>query len=265
MENQTIKRKCNIHTARAAVAFCVKCGNALCNECVVIAAGRPHCPTCADIQKASIRRETLLQTADFSNWARKAQTTFAVPMHNKELRRIISFIIDAILISLFAIPVSLIFRVLSMQFLVSETGGLGFFLCLYASLLVTGTLYFILFTWLTGRTPGKVLMGLKVTAKNGQPMTLLASFWRWTGLLTALIWAFVGFSLAQWIFKLIAIIAFRASILILIALWFTSIATVIVFSTGILITFIGKHKRGFHDILGGSIVISELSVVRRGK
>ena len=265
MAEQKPKRKCNVHPARTASAFCVKCGTALCEDCVVITAGRPHCSTCAGIQKAYERQETLKRVMDFGSWAEKTQEILSGPLGNKELRRIFSIIIDAVLIIILAIPVSFIFGALGLHFLVPEMGGLSFFLCLYASLLVIGTFYFILFTWRTGKTPGKYLMGLKVTEKNGKPLTLLASFWRWIGTLTAVIWAYIGLTMARWIFNIIAAIASKASLTFLILLWFSGIITAMIFSTGVLITFAGKQKRGFHDILASSIVINDYKMGRRVK
>ncbi|MEW5945897.1 MAG: RDD family protein [bacterium] len=249
-------KRCRAHPDRKAEAFCVKCGAPLCRECLVRVGASPHCPACASIRAAQRRRET------FPRFLPAAVTpavrrNISGAVANKELRRLLALLFDSALVFIISIPVSFVLRFIGMLFLVPEVGGLGFFLCLYYSLFFVASLYFPLLWWRFGATPGKVLTSLKVKSVSGAPLTLLASFWRWTGLLTALIWMYVGFLLARSIVKLLSIFAAKLPLLFMLASWFGGITIALVFSLGVLIAFVGRHKRGFHDILGGSIVVSD--------
>ncbi len=64
------------------------------------------------------------------------------------------------------------------------TQGMGIFGFLYiaASLLAAMT-YFTWFHGIAGRTPGKMLLGLRVIQASGDPMTLGVAFLRWVGYL----------------------------------------------------------------------------------
>jgi uncharacterized RDD family membrane protein YckC len=64
------------------------------------------------------------------------------------------------------------------------THGMGAFALLYlAAALLAGTAYFTWFHWIGGRTPGKMLLGLRVIQVSGDPMTPGVAFLRWVGYL----------------------------------------------------------------------------------
>lgn len=54
-------------------------------------------------------------------------------------------------------------------------------------------LYFVYFHGSTGRTPGKVVLGLKVIKTSGEPMGYGTAFLRWSGYLVSALFMFMGF------------------------------------------------------------------------
>lgn len=64
------------------------------------------------------------------------------------------------------------------------THGMGLFGLLYlAASLLAGMTYFTWFHGVGGRTPGKILLGLRVIQASGDPMTPGVAFLRWVGYL----------------------------------------------------------------------------------
>jgi uncharacterized RDD family membrane protein YckC len=64
------------------------------------------------------------------------------------------------------------------------THGMGVFGLLYlAASLLAGMTYFTWFHGIGGRTPGKILLGLRVIQASGDPMTPGVAFLRWVGYL----------------------------------------------------------------------------------
>jgi uncharacterized RDD family membrane protein YckC len=64
------------------------------------------------------------------------------------------------------------------------TSGMGLFGLLYiAASLLAGMTYFTWFHGVGGRTPGKMLLGLRVIQASGDPMTPGIAFLRWVGYL----------------------------------------------------------------------------------
>lgn len=64
------------------------------------------------------------------------------------------------------------------------THGMGFFGLLYlAASLLAGMTYFTWFHGVGGRTPGKMLLGLRVIQASGDPLTPGIAFLRWVGYL----------------------------------------------------------------------------------
>jgi uncharacterized RDD family membrane protein YckC len=105
------------------------------------------------------------------------------------------------------------------------THGMGVFALLYfAASLVAGMAYFTWFHGIAGRTPGKMLFGLRVTQASGDPMTPGIAFLRWVGYLIS------------------------GPILCLGFLW---------------IAFDGR-KQGWHDKLAATLVIRERGETDRG-
>ena len=74
------------------------------------------------------------------------------------------------------------------------THGMGIFVLLYliASFLA-GMTYFTWFHGISGKTPGKMLLGLRVIQASGDPMTLGIAFLRWVGYLISGPVLFLGF------------------------------------------------------------------------
>ncbi len=64
------------------------------------------------------------------------------------------------------------------------THGMGIFALLYlVASLLAGMTYFTGFHGIAGRTPGKMLLGLRVIQASGDPMTPGIAFLRWVGYL----------------------------------------------------------------------------------
>ena len=56
-----------------------------------------------------------------------------------------------------------------------------FFISYYGASMLLDMVYFTYFLGTIGQTPGKMLFGLKVIQKTGEPMTLGIAFLRWVG------------------------------------------------------------------------------------
>jgi uncharacterized RDD family membrane protein YckC len=74
------------------------------------------------------------------------------------------------------------------------TQGMGIFGLLYfAAALIAGMSYFTWFHGIAGRTPGKMLLGLRVIQASGDPMTPGVAFLRWVGYLISGLVLCLGF------------------------------------------------------------------------
>ncbi len=176
---------------------------------------------------------------------------------SKEIRRIIARIIDFTLVFIISLPFSWLVSVVTVPLFI-EVKGMGFSLSFYLCALFTGSLYFVFSHWKYGKTLGKYPFRIKVVSNvTGGRITFFASLWRWTGLLTGIVWTVTGFWFAKNIFRTLELLRGRISIYYALAMAMAAIMIALVFSLGILITFIGKYKRGFHDLLGGTIIIIE--------
>ncbi len=102
--------------------------------------------------------------------------------------RLVSYIIDAIILWIIGAIVGLIFMAL----------GVGY----VAASIIVGILislgYFTYFFGTTGQTPGKQVMKIKVIAVDGSPLTYNKGFMRWIGYYASYITLGIGF---LWILK----------------------------------------------------------------
>jgi len=109
-------------------------------------------------------------------------------------RRLFAFLIDEVIlyfVSLILFLIGLLALGLKgnmMGRLLSSLGdpahGIGVFALLYiAASLLAGMIYFTGFHGIAGRTPGKMLLGLRVIQASGDPITPGIAFLRWVGYL----------------------------------------------------------------------------------
>lgn len=250
-------KTCKEHPERTAAAFCVKCGAPVCVECIVEVRDRPHCAVCGSLARAGTRPKGGLRAPDFGVVAGAIQSRFVGPLGNKELRRAAALLIDLACVFVLAMPVSFVFRIVGMSMLLPEVAGFGYFFSTYVGLMLVGPVYFVVTTWRGGRGLGKRLVGLRVQRYGGGRLSLAASVWRLVGALTAVIWALVGWWLCSWMFRVVDLASERLTVPYILFFKGCGVAALLIFSTGVLISFIGRHKRGFHDILASSVVISE--------
>jgi len=109
-------------------------------------------------------------------------------------RRLVAFLIDKVilyfvslilfLIGLLALGLKgdMLGRVLASP--ADLTHGMGIFALLYLTAsLLAGMTYFTWFHGIVGRTPGKMLLGLRVIQASGDPITPGIAFLRWVGYL----------------------------------------------------------------------------------
>lgn len=74
------------------------------------------------------------------------------------------------------------------------THGIGIFVLLYIiACFLSGMTYYTWFHGISGKTPGKMLLGLRVIQASGDPMTLGIAFLRWAGYLISAPALFLGF------------------------------------------------------------------------
>jgi len=119
-------------------------------------------------------------------------------------RRFLAFMIDKTIVYALSLNVSLIalfavgLRSDIMSLLQSPpqeiSRGIGTFtfLCFFLSLLIDMS-YFTWFHGVSGQTPGKMLLRLRVIAASGEPITAGTAFLRWTGYLFSGLFFFLGF------------------------------------------------------------------------
>lgn len=267
----------------------MKCGAPLCPECERPFNGRPYCAAClksrggeagsAPVKQASevskktkekrprpklrISKESVRSAFAALGGSSGAGPALASNRLPKEVRRVIARSIDIAVVISFSIPFSWILRLITFQWM-SDVGGIGFALSLYFAALFTGSVYFIYSEWRYGKTLGKWLLGLRVTRYGGGRLPFFSSVWRWVGFLTGCIWACIGWWLMTRLMTLIKVFEAKLPPLVVWSGAFFAVMGVIMFSLGLLITFVGKYKRGFHDLIGESIVSID-SPEERGK
>jgi uncharacterized RDD family membrane protein YckC len=282
-----LAQACRKHPDREALSFCVKCGCPLCPECERPFDGRPYCAECLKKRKSGDRGEKVSRAA--AQVVGAAATAAAKPKQKllealisagrnaggaellpgvsvipKEVRRVFARLIDFIAVGAFSIPVSWMFRIVTHQWM-SDVGGLGFDLSIYAAVLLIGTSYFIVTERMYGKTIGKWMLNLKaVSYGDGSRLTLGAVCWRWIGFLAAMIWTYIGYRVGVIIMGLMGIFKQGMPLILTISGELAALAITAIFSLGLLMTFVGKYKRGFHDLLGRSIVVDE-TITGRGK
>lgn len=251
---------CVNHPQNQAVAFCVKCGTPMCPACEVPIEGRPFCRMCVDVKK----REQLIQRIESlqptEETVRKVKGVIRLPFRNKELRRIIANLIDLAVACLGALMVAPALYGLS-HLLMPVVHGFSFGLAYWFTLILVGPVYYFVTHWRWGKTLGKHMLGLRVVRTDGKPLTVTNTFWRLTGLLAVFIWAAAGWKLAGYIFAIVAKMKTVEGVSgkgqVLMFLQALAVVIAVFLSLGVLITFVGKYKRGFHDIIGNSIVKSD--------
>ena len=119
-------------------------------------------------------------------------------------RRLFAFLIDEVIlyfVSLILFLIGLLALGLKgdmMGHVLSSLGdpahGIGLFALLYiAASLLAGMIYFTGFHGIAGRTPGKMLLGLRVIQASGDPITPGIAFLRWVGYLISGLLFCLGF------------------------------------------------------------------------
>jgi uncharacterized RDD family membrane protein YckC len=71
--------------------------------------------------------------------------------------------------------------------------GMGVIALYYLAALFLDMIYFTWFHGSAGRTPGKMLLGLRVVQATGEPMTFGLAFLRWVGYIVSKIVLYLGF------------------------------------------------------------------------
>ncbi|HOO55255.1 MAG TPA: RDD family protein [bacterium] len=270
------KKTCERHPDREASGFCAVCGAPVCPECERLYGGKTYCAKCLKKgKKAAVLLKKKGPNADRQPGAEVegdaeegkpragAREKISAGLKSikpgrlklqKEAARILAKAIDFILIIMITMPVSWLFRLISMGWM-SDVGGIGYRLSVYVALITVASLYFIISHSISGCTIGKWLFGVRVVLYGGGgKITVSSAFWRWIGFLAAFSWAYVGYSLMSVTLNWAAILRGKLPDYYFGFLGVAGIACVIMFSLGLLITFVGKYKRGFHDLLGGTIV-----------
>lgn len=134
-------------------------------------------------------------------------------------RRSMAFSIDKLILQILSFIVYYIgSRILSPVYGLVDFSSPYFYTLLwsyYGVALVLDMVYFTYFHGVTGQTPGKKLLGLRVIQESGTPMTMGTAFLRWVGYLISKIFLYLGF------------------------IW-------VAFS---------RRKRGWHDMIAGTCVI----------
>lgn len=119
-------------------------------------------------------------------------------------RRMAAFMIDKTIIYAFSFNVSLIVflavglggDIISLLRSPAEeaTARIGSLtsLCVFLSVIID-MIYFTWFIGVSGQTPGKMLLRLRVVAASGEPVTTGTAFLRWTGTIISGLFFFLGF------------------------------------------------------------------------
>lgn len=107
--------------------------------------------------------------------------------------RAIAFVIDIVIVSLIAY-----LAIGSGLYLLGDSGIdeselSRVFVPIYALLFFLASTYFIFLHSFTGRTIGKMMMGIKIINEEGRPLGLWESFKRWVGYYISAVFLFAGF------------------------------------------------------------------------
>lgn len=263
-------RLCEEHPGRNAAGFCVKCGRALCEDCLQKISGRNFCTACLgeDLRRT---REAAGGPAAGRNSSARGRITpdrprpsrQSFPVTGQELRRVVATALDLVLLLVVSFPFSwLLMQLTILPF--REVHGIGFTLSFYFVMTLFSSVYFIVGHWKYGKTIGKFLLGLKVVDNEGAGrITLGQSFWRWTGFMAGGIWAYIGYWMSSKAVGWISIFRDKLPGYFMTLALVAGVVLTGFFSLGLLMTFIGKYKRGFHDLLGATIVKLDESGERR--
>ncbi len=115
-------------------------------------------------------------------------------------RRFVAISIDTILLYIvnviLIIVVNLIVPVSYDSIYLTDTDSAVIFTALfpyYGMAVMVNAAYFVYFHGMTGRTPGKKMLGLAVVRTDGEPMTFGIAFLRWVGYIVSKIPFFLGF------------------------------------------------------------------------
>lgn len=265
VEPQAAMRFCDMHPESMAVSFCISCGRALCPGCEQLVESRPYCRPCLSQDKKQQIFDTVSRLRPSEEAVESARDAVKGTLLNKELRRIAAAFIDLLVVLIASVPLMVVFWAASMP-LLREVHGLSMKVSYYLSLILLGAVYYIVCHYKWGRTLGKHFLGIEAVRMDGRPLTAGGAFWRWVGIQTALIWAFMGWWLAKLIVNFVIFAEKQGapvSNTLSLGAFIGAGLLGLVFSLGVLITFIGKHKRGFHDILAGSRVRYQQDFERR--
>lgn len=289
-----MSKPCFEHTEREGASFCVACGKSMCEECVVKHGGRTMCADCvgqlsyerkpveskpikeisqtvkkqAPVKKqAAVKKKALPPKkvfADTGEWKTPENPVERKPgfldvAFGREPRRVVARLIDFCIITLLAMPLSFGLSIITAS-MFSEVRGFGYDLCFYIMLIIVSSFYFIIGEWRFGKTPGKLILKLEVVRKDGTPgLGFFQCSWRWTGFLAGVLWSLIGWWIGSHVTGIFIFMLKKTGVsvpqFLPVLVLFVSIAIFVMFSLGLLITFIGKYKRGFHDILGGTAVV----------
>ncbi len=281
---------CKNHSDRESQGFCVKCGAPVCEECLTRnEKGRPVCNECLEamqafsspsapsapslapreIQSPSVVSSSqddpgiapdaglsepspTLGSAASDFFQRTSSKLVRIP---KEFRRAMAIMIDMLIIGALSAPAAVLLQSLTM-ITFHEVSGIGYTLSGIFAVIVVSLLYMVLTVTIMSGTIGKRICGLKiVNTEVGIRISFIDAVWRWIGFFAAAIWAYWGFALG----KILVINAWRTKVVpVQVALLLVGIAVFLFFGSGLFITLVGKHKRGFHDILADSIVINDI-------
>ncbi len=107
--------------------------------------------------------------------------------------RVLAFLIDLVLISVVALLAYGI-GTYSLQNPGIDSPGLGrAFTPIYLLLFFLGSSYFVILNGYSGKTIGKMLMGIRIISEEGGPIGFWQSFVRWIGYYISAIFLFIGF------------------------------------------------------------------------
>lgn len=143
-------------------------------------------------------------------------------------RRVMAFCGDTIILSLLSLIIGFFGIFLSIRYGFHSPRGdfamerifeilATFFFAYTVTAVFIHMVYFTYFHGTLGQTPGKMVLGLRVVRATGEEMTVGIGFLRWVGYVVSTFLFFLGF------------------------LWIT----------------VDKKKRGWHDIIAGTVVIQE--------
>lgn len=108
--------------------------------------------------------------------------------------RAMAFIIDLLIIFgtvILTLGVGLFFA--GASFSIGWEEGIDVLISVYIILLFLGSTYFVFLEGITGRTLGKMILGIRIIRDDGEPMRLWEAFVRWLGYYVSAFFIFIGF------------------------------------------------------------------------